>query len=108
MCAFVGSIPEVGQQQYKKLLNTQLISCKKPASEVNCRKLFCKFSQVNGKSKPKENSYPERIRMMSNLSIINKLRAEGFPRPSRCVEIFKIEMTDLPECFTTKHHSNKV
>ena len=43
-------------------------------------------------------------------SDFNKLRAAALFRPSLCAEVFKIEMTGLPECFTKKqqmYHNNK-
>ena len=43
-------------------------------------------------------------------SDFNKLRAAALFRPSLCAEVFKIEMTGLPECFTKKqqmYHGNK-
>ena len=43
-------------------------------------------------------------------SDFNKLRAESLFRPSLCAEVFKIELTSLPESFTKKQqilHGNQ-
>ena len=43
-------------------------------------------------------------------SDFNKLRVAALFRPSLCAEVFNIEMTSLPECFTKKqqmYHGNK-
>ena len=91
VCAFVDSVPEVGQKQYKKFVDRRLMKCKRLASGTIKKNNFL----ISAKSTAKESE---------------KLRVAALFRPSLCAMIFKIEMSGLSECFIKIHqmyHCNK-
>ena len=93
MCAFVNAMPEIGQKQYKEFVDTQLIRCKKRVSDRITKNNFVTPAKSTAKADPKKTSTLKE-------SDFNKLRAAALFHPSLCAEVFKIEMTGLPECFT--------
>ena len=103
VCPFIDVIPNIGQKQYKEFVDTRLIRCKKLVSDTITKTNFVTPVKSTAKADPKEVSTLKE-------SDFNKLRATALFRPSLCAEVFEIEMTDLPECFTKKqqmHHANK-
>ena len=97
VCAFVNAIPELGQKQYKEFVDAQLIRCKELVSDTILKNNFVTPAKSTAKADPRKTSTLKE-------SDFNKLRAAALFRPSLCAEIFKIEMTDMPECFTKKQH----
>ena len=97
VCAFVNAIPELGQKQYKEFVDAQLIRCKELVSDTILKNNFVTPAKSTAKADPKKTSTFKE-------SEFNKLRAAALFRPSLCAEIFKIELTDMPECFTKKQH----
>ena len=103
VCAFVNAIPEIGQKQYKEFVDTRLIRCKKLFSDTITKNNFVTPAKSTAKADPKKTSTLRE-------SDFNKLRAAALFRSSLCVEVFSVEMTGLPECFTKKqqmYHCNK-
>ena len=103
VCAFVDSIPEIGQNQYKKFVDTQLVRCKKLVSITITKNNFVTPAKSTAKADPMKTPTLKEYDF-------KKLRAAALFRPSLCAEVFKIEMTGLRECFTKKqqmYHSNK-
>ena len=102
VCAFVESIPEVGQKQYKEFVDTRLIRCKKLVSDTITKNIFATPVKSTAKADPKKMPTLKK-------SDFDKLRAAALFRPSLSAKVFKIEMTGLPECFTKKqvYHGNK-
>ena len=101
--AFIDAIREVGQKQYKEFVDTRLVRCKKLVSDKVTKNSFVTPAKPTAKAEPKKTSTLKE-------SDFNKLRAATLFRPSLCSEVFKIEMTDLPECLTKKQqmcHGNK-
>ena len=86
-------MPEIGQKQYKEFVDTQLIRCKKRVSDRITKNNFVTPAKSTAKADPKKTSTFKE-------SDFNKLRAAALFHPSLCAEVFKIEMTGLPECFT--------
>ena len=95
MCAFVDSITEIGQKQYKEFVDTRLIRCKKLVSDTITKKNFVTPAKSTAKADPKKTPTLKE-------SDFNKLRAAALFCAFLCAEVFKIEMTDLPESFTKK------
>ena len=90
-CAFVDSVPEVGQKQNKEFVDRQLMKCKRLVSGTITKNNFV----IPAKSTAKES---------------DKLRAAVLFRPSLCAVVFKMEMSGLPECFRKiqqMYHGNK-
>ena len=103
VCAFVDVIPEIGQKQYKGFVDTRLIRCKKLVFDTITKNNFVTLAKSTAKADPKKTSTLKE-------SDLNKLRAAALFRPSLCAEVFKREMTGLPECCTKKqqmYHGNK-
>ena len=94
-CAFVDSIPEIGQKQYEEFCTIQLIRCKKLVSDTITRNNFVTSANLTKKAEPKKTPTLEE-------SDFSKLRAAALFLPSLCAKVFKIEITGLPECFTKK------
>ena len=92
-----------GQQQYKEFVDTRLIRCKKLLSDTITRNDFVTPGKSTAKADPKKTPTLKE-------SDFNKLRAAALFRPSLCAEVFKIEMTGLPDSFTKKqqmYHGSK-
>ena len=103
VCDFVDAIPEIGQQQYKEFVDSRLVKCKKLVSDTIKKNNFV----IPAKSIAKTN---QKKSVSLKESDFNKLRAATSFRPSLCAELFKTEMTGLPECLTKEqqmYHSNK-
>ena len=54
VCAFVESIPEVGQKQYKEFVDTRLIRCKKLVSDTITKNIFATPAKSTAKADPKK------------------------------------------------------
>ena len=54
VCAFVESIPEEGQKQYKEFVDTRLIRCKKLVSETITKNIFATPAKSTAKADPKK------------------------------------------------------
>ena len=93
VCAFVDTMPEIGQKQYKEFVDTRLIRCKKLVSDTITKNNFVTPAKSTAKTDPKKTSALKE-------SDFNKFRAAALLRPSLSTEVFKIEMTGLPACFT--------
>ena len=93
VCAFIDAIPKIGQKQYKEFVDARLIRCKKLVSDTIAKNNFVTPAKSTAKADPKKTSTLKE-------SDFNKLRAAALFHPSLCAEVFKIEMTGLPECFT--------
>ena len=101
--AFVDTMSEIGQKQYKEFVDTRLIRCKKLVSNTITKNNFVTPAKSTAKTDPKKTSALKE-------SDFNKFRAAALLRPSLSTEVFKIEMTGLPECFTKKqqmYHGRK-
>ena len=95
VCAFIDAIREIGQKQYREFVDTRLVRCKKLVSDTVTKNSFVTPAKSTAKAEPKKTSTLKE-------PDFNKLRAAALFRPSLCSEVFKIEMTGLPECFTKK------
>ena len=95
VCAFVDAIPESGQKQYKEFVDAQLIRCKKPVSDTILKNNF--VTPTKSKADLKKTSTLKE-------SDFNNLKAAALFRPSLCAEVFKMEMSGMPVCFTKKQH----
>ena len=71
VCAFVDSIPEIGQQQYKEFVDTRLIRCKKLVSDTITKNDFVTPAKSTAKADPKETPNPKE-------SDFKKLRAVAY------------------------------
>ena len=80
VCAFVDSVTEVGQKQYKEFVDRQLMKCKRLVPGTITKKNFV-------------------VPTKSTAKVSDKLRAAALFCPSLCAAFFKIEMSGLSECF---------
>ena len=80
MCAFVDSIPEISQKQYKRFIDTRLIRCKELVSDRITKNSFVTPARSTGKKDPKK---------APKESDFSKLFVAALLRPSLCVEVFK-------------------
>ena len=103
MRAFVSSIPELDYQQYKEFAGTRFIRYKKPLSYTIMKSGIATLSKLKAKAGEKKTPILQEYHF-------NKLRTTALRLFSLFAEVFKIEITGLPECFTKKqqmYHSNK-
>ena len=82
VCAFIESVPEVGQQQYKEFVDTQLIRGKRLVSDTITKNNFVTPARLTAKADPKKTA-------MLKESDFNKLRAAVLFCPSLCAEVSK-------------------
>ena len=59
MCAFVDSIPEIGQKQYKQFVDIRLIRCKKLVSDTITKNNFVTPAKSTAKGDPKKTPNPK-------------------------------------------------
>ena len=82
MCAFVDSIPEISQKQYKRFIDTRLIRCKELVSDRITKNNFVTPARSTAKKDPKKTPTLKE-------SDFSKLFVAALLRPSLCVEVFK-------------------
>ena len=100
--AFVNAIPEISQQ-CKEFVDTRLFRCKKVVSDTIAKNNFVTPAKSTAEADPKKTPTLKEFDF-------NKLIAAALFRPSLFAEVFKIEMTGLPEYVTRKqqmYHGNK-
>ena len=82
MCAFVHSIPETGQKQYKEFVDTRFIRCKKRFSDTITKSNFVTPAKSTAKADSKKTSTLRE-------SDFNKLRAVALFRYYLCCRGFQ-------------------
>ena len=55
VCGFVDAIPEIGQKQYKEVVDIRLIRCKKLVSDTITKNNFVTLAKSTAKADQKEN-----------------------------------------------------